>query len=312
MLPDFNRLKVFYDVYRLGSIAAAADPLHLSSSAVSQHIQKLEGELRTPLFTRLPRKLVPTASGDRLYAILKPFVLGLEQSLHEIQASRSLPRGLLRLGAPTAFGENILPRYMAEYRRRYPEVRFHLQLGHPKILLPAVRAGKLDFAFADIFSSKDQDTVEKQGLISRPVIEEVLILVCSTPYFRKRIKDKNIPQALHRATFVDYDPFAPALRSWMKHHFKEVQVKPDIVLSVESVRALITAVTHHLGLGVVPAHLVQALLDKGDLTCIASESDPMINRIAVVQLGNKISTITEKSFIGYVEKQWRAEYTQKR
>ena len=307
MLPDFNRLKVFYHVYRLGSIAAAAEPLHLSPSAVSQHIQKLEDELRTHLFTRLPRKLVATPAADRLFAILQPFVVGLEQGLQEIQAASSKPRGLLRLGAPTAFGESVLPRYMAAYRQLYPDVSFHLQLGHPSILLPALRQGKLDFAFADIFSPDDLDAHGKHGLSSRPMVEETLILVCSTSFFQDRIKDKKIPDVFHRVTFIAYDPFAPALLSWMRHHFGPFQFKPDVVLSVESVRAVITAVEHHLGLGVVPAHLVQAALDQGALTGIELERRPMINHIAVVQLANKIPTITEKSFVGYVEKRWKAE-----
>jgi LysR family transcriptional regulator, transcriptional activator of the cysJI operon len=307
MLPDFNRLKVFYHVHRLGSIAAAAGPLHLSPSAVSQHIQKLEDELRTPLFTRLPRKLVATPAADRLFAILQPFVVGLEQGLQEIQAARGRPCGLLRLGAPTAFGESVLPRYMAAYRRLYPAVRFHLQLGHPSLLLPALRQGTLDFAFADIFSADDLDAAGKHGLSSRPLVEEALILVCSTPFFQDRIKGNRIPEVFHRVTFIAYDPFAPALRNWMRHHFNILQFKPDIVLSVESVRAVITAVEHHLGLGVVPAHLVQAAVDQGCLTGIALERRPMINHIAVVQLANKIPTITEKSFVGHVEKWWKVE-----
>lgn len=307
MLPDFNRLKVFYHVYRLLSMAAASEFLHLSPSAVSQHIQKLEDELRTPLFTRLPRKLVATPAGDRLFAILQPFVLGLEQSLQEIQCSHHQPGGLLRLGAPAAFGESVLPRYMATYRKRYSEVRFHLQLGHPSLLLPAVRQGKLDFAFTDIFSSQDLDAAAKGGLSSRPFIEEELILICSTPYFQNQIKDKKIPRVFHQVAFIAYDPFAPALRNWLKHHYGMLQVKPDIVLSVESVRAVITAIEHHLGLGVVPAHLVQTGLEQGVLTCIGSDRNALINRIAVVQLANKVPTITEKSFVSHVEKMWKAE-----
>jgi DNA-binding transcriptional LysR family regulator len=291
----------------LGSIAAAAEPLHLSASGVSQHIQKLEEELRTPLFTRLPRKLVATPSGDRLFAILQPFVLGLEQSLQEIQAARSTPRGLLRLGSPTAFGESVLPRYMAAYRKRYPDVRFHLQLGHPSVLLPAVRKGKLDFAFADIFSPQDLDADGKHGLSSRLLVEEILILVCSMDFYQDRIKDKKIPYVFNAVTFVAYDPFAPALRSWMRHHYDSFALKPDIVLSVESVRAVITAVEHHLGLGLVPAHLVKDALDQSALTAIPSDRTPMINHIAVVQLANKLATTTEQSFIGYVENRWKTE-----
>ena len=307
MLPDFNRLKVFYHVYRLLSIAGAAEALHLSPSAVSQHIQKLEAELKAPLFTRLPRQLVATPSGERLFALVQPFVLGLEQSLQEIQAARSQPCGLLRLGAPVAFGETVLPRYMAAYRERYPDVRFHLQLGHPSLLLPAVREGKLDFAFADIFSPSDLDDAISRGLSFRSVVEETLILACSTPYFWNFIKDKKMPQALHKATFIAYDPFAPALRTWVKHHFDISKMKPDIVLSVESVRAVITAIEQHLGLGVVPAHLVRAALDQGEIACVESKRGPVINHIAVAQLSNKIPTVTEKSFIKHVEESWRVE-----
>ncbi len=307
MLPDFNRLKVFYHVYCLGSVAGAAEALHLSPSAVSQHLQKLEAELKVPLFTRLPRRLVATPSGDRLFDRLHPFVIGLEQSLQEIQAARSRPCGLLRLGAPVAFGETVLPRYMAAYRDLYPEVRFHLQLGHPSLLLPAVAQGKLDFAFADIFSPRDLDAVGNRGLSSRSVVAETLILACSTCYFHNRIEGKKMPQAFHQATFIAYDPFAPALRAWMKHHFGISQMKPDIVLSVESVRAVITAIENHLGLGVVPAHLVQSALEQEKIARIASRRSPMVNHIAVVQLANKIPTVTEKSFIGHVERLWQTE-----
>ncbi len=307
MLPDFNRLKVFYHVYRLLSIAGAAGQLHLTPSAVSQHIQKLEDELKTPLFTRLPRRLVATPSSDRLFAILQPFVVGLEQGLQEIQSARSQPRGLLRLGAPVAFGETVLPRYMALYRKQHPEVRFHLELGHPSVLLPAVLQGKLDFAFADFFSGSDLDTAENRGLSSRPMVEETLILACSASYYRDRIGEEDLPRVFYEATFIAYDPFAPALRAWMKHHFNISRIKPDIVLSVESVRTVITAIENHLGLGIVPAHLVTPALDQGSIIRIESGRRPIINHIAVVQLANKIPTITEKSFIGHVEKMWRAE-----
>jgi DNA-binding transcriptional LysR family regulator len=134
-----------------------------------------------------------------------------------------------------------------------------------------------------------------------------LILVCSTPFFEEWIKGKKIPDVFDQVTFIAYDPFAPALRSWTKHHFGLFQFKPDIALSVESVRAVITAVEHHLGLGVVPAHLVQAALERGNLTGIELEHRPMTNQIAVVQMSNKIPTITEKSFIRYVEKRWTVE-----
>lgn len=74
MLPDFNRLKVFYHIYRSGSVVAAADELHLTRSGVSQHLQKLENEIGVPLFTRLHKKLLPANGADKLFDIVSPFV----------------------------------------------------------------------------------------------------------------------------------------------------------------------------------------------------------------------------------------------
>ncbi len=62
MLTDFNRLKVFYTIYRHKSAAAAARELYISQSAVSQSLGKLERELKNQLFVRQHKKLVPTAA----------------------------------------------------------------------------------------------------------------------------------------------------------------------------------------------------------------------------------------------------------
>ena len=70
MLPDLNRLKVFFHIFNEQSSTAAAKKLHITQSGVSQHLKKLEEELQTELFTRVNRKLVPTAAGKKLYGIV--------------------------------------------------------------------------------------------------------------------------------------------------------------------------------------------------------------------------------------------------
>ena len=49
-IPDLNRLRVFFWVYECKSVVAAAKELHITQSAVSQHLKKLELELGTPNF----------------------------------------------------------------------------------------------------------------------------------------------------------------------------------------------------------------------------------------------------------------------
>jgi len=84
MQPDFNRLRVFYFIYRQKSVAGAAKRLHVTQSAVSQHLQKLERELKVQLFIRLHKRLVPTAAADQLYRTLQPFVDDLDDVVHDL------------------------------------------------------------------------------------------------------------------------------------------------------------------------------------------------------------------------------------
>ncbi len=126
MLPDFNRLKVFYHIYKLNSIVAAANQLHLSQPAVSQQLQKLEAELKFPLFIRLHKKLVPTAAGERLFKLVEPFVDKLQDEIPHIRQPLDQPSGLLRIGAPREFGKEYLPTFCSSFREQYPDVTFNL------------------------------------------------------------------------------------------------------------------------------------------------------------------------------------------
>jgi DNA-binding transcriptional LysR family regulator len=144
-LPDFNRLKVFYHIYSSQSIVAAANGMHITRSAVSQHLKKLEDEIKIQLFVRRHKRLVPTLAADRLYAIVKPFITELQSGLQVIKRARVRPSGLLRVGAPVEFGKAYLPRFFASFRKRYPEVNFYLELGDPDILLSGLIQGNARF-----------------------------------------------------------------------------------------------------------------------------------------------------------------------
>ena len=56
----------FIEVYRVGTVSGAAQVLHLTQPAVSQHVAALESALGNPLFQRTPRRMVPTEAGQRL------------------------------------------------------------------------------------------------------------------------------------------------------------------------------------------------------------------------------------------------------
>jgi len=128
MLPDFNRLKVFYYVFLHRSVAVASAELNITASAVSQSLNKLERELTVLLFTRLHKKLVPTSAGDQLFEIVSPFIIDLEAGIRQIRQARQIPSGMIRVGSPIEFGISYFPKIFAAFRKKYPEVIFTMTL----------------------------------------------------------------------------------------------------------------------------------------------------------------------------------------
>jgi DNA-binding transcriptional LysR family regulator len=306
MKPDFNRLHLFYQVYRHSSIAKAARELFVTQSAVSQNLQKLEQELNLTLFHRLPKRLQPTAAGEKLYQCIMPFFSTLENNLQAINSSELIPRGLVRVGAPPVFGAEFLPAVIAEFRQHYPAVTFHLTLGDQSVISTQCRNNELDIALVDIFGNREE---ESWNLLQTPLLDEPLILAGGAAYVQQHLNDTPALDTLLKCQFITYTSQAPELTEWFSHHFDAAIRQFDIVLSVENVHAVINAVSNNLGLGIFPQYLVQHALQKKELIKIKAASTDILSRISLlIQPGRKPS-VTESLFIDMIRKNLTGSFT---
>ncbi len=302
MTPDFNRLRVFFFVMETGGVSAAAERLHVTQSAVSQHLLKLEQELKTPLFVRLQNRLVPTEAGERLYTVLIPFINSLKGTLAQLDRARIEPFGLLKIGAPVEFGVHYLPGLFASFRKIHPNVRFHLSLGRPDALFLAVQTGRLDMAFADLFSNTPERRREYALFEIDRIMDEALILVCSSSYFNTHFKDELSFSTLSEADFVSYQEDGAAVRSWFRYHYRKIPKALNVAVTVESVQAVVACIREDLGLGVIPLHIVKKELSRGQLIQISNKKTPLSNAISLVRLSDKHPTLAEKAFVSHIKK----------
>ncbi len=300
MLPDFNRLKVFYYIYASRSVVEAAHRLNITQSAVSQQLKKLEGELKTPLFTRLHKRLVPNQQADSLYEVLVPFFQQLEEGVRAIQTGRERPSGKLRIGAPVEFGKSYFPAIIASFHQEYAEVTFSLSLGDPAELIPMLSRGELDFAMVDVFLAQNPTLGDLSIYSIRRIVNEEVILAGSQNYCVKTLgMDFSLDSLLAR-DFITYTHDALALRNWFRHHFKLLSPKINIVLTVDSLQAVISGIEHDLGLGIVASHLVYDKIKSGRLVRIDTGQADIVNRISLVQLQDKVPSLTEKTFLRHM------------
>ncbi len=301
--PDFNRLKVFYYIFTSQSVAKAAQQLTITQSAVSQQLKKLETELKTNLFTRLHKRLIPTPDAQKLFSILEPFFQELELGLRTIKQAKDNPAGELRVGSPHEFGQTYLPKIFATFHRKYPKVSFALRLGDAKRMLSMLDQGQLDIALIDEYLIQRMQPEDLRQYSIEKVIDEEIILAGSKEYCDERLCNDFSLANLAKQDYISCHHDALALTNWFKHHFNKTSPKLTIVLETESLQADMNGIVNHMGLGVTASHLVYKEIKQGKIVPIPTEKRAIINRISLAQLQDKIPSLTEKVFLTHFKQE---------
>src|SRR5678815_4126272 len=119
MQITLRQFEVFLAVARAGSFRAAAEVLHLSQPALSQHVSELERELGARLFDRLGRRIALTEAGRILEDHAQRIFATLTSALETVAEVGGLKRGSLLIGASTTPGIYMLPRLAAAFQELY-------------------------------------------------------------------------------------------------------------------------------------------------------------------------------------------------
>ncbi|ONI73865.1 hypothetical protein BWI15_10620 [Kribbella sp. ALI-6-A] len=146
---DVRKLVLLREVGARGSIAAAADALAYTRSAVSQQLTALERDLGVPLLDRTNRRAALTEAGHALVARTEVVLAELEQAEAEVKAPGAEVAGELRIGVPLHHGPPLLARSIARLQQRHPGLLITLSQVAPDDAAREVRLGKLDLALSD-------------------------------------------------------------------------------------------------------------------------------------------------------------------
>lgn len=126
-----NALRVFEASARHLNLTHAAQELHVTQTAVSQHIRNLETNLGKPLFRRLPRGLALTDEGQALLPIVSESFGALQRALEQLADSR--PREVLTVGVVGTFAVGwLLPR-LRDFQERHPFVDLRLLTNNNRV-----------------------------------------------------------------------------------------------------------------------------------------------------------------------------------
>ena len=174
MFIDPRRLPVLLSVHREGGIIAAADVLHISPSAVSQQIQRLEAEVGLELIERSPSGATLTPAGRILIAGAERIEAELSETAQALQPLTGQVTGTVTIGAFQTVLRAVLLPFSETLAHALPGVEPHFLEGDETPAMAALRSGGLDMLIIE----RDSDPGKApRGYTDIPLIDEPWFLV---------------------------------------------------------------------------------------------------------------------------------------
>ncbi|MEU0564050.1 LysR family transcriptional regulator [Nonomuraea sp. NPDC005983] len=169
---DPRKLHLLRELAQRGTIAAVAEAVTFTPSAVSQQLSALEREAGVPLLERTGRTVTLTPAGRLLVEHAQAVLEQLERASAALAAARGGPSGPLRVGAFPTAARVLLPPALAELSGAHPALEPMISEIDPADVSAALRAGELDVALVheyDFVPPVTDASLETEPLFSEPM-----------------------------------------------------------------------------------------------------------------------------------------------
>lgn len=243
-------LKYFCDAVRVGSISTAAKLNHVSQSAVSQGINKLEKSLGRLLISHQPNRFKVTEEGKQLFSHARQIFKAI-QSAEDFLAE---DRGRITFGCTHSFALSCIPQYLKLAREHLPNLRINFRLGHYFNITEWIKKGTIDFGI--LLDNADLSSFEQYALHQGSY----------RLYASKKAKDLNsLPFLVDSEERIETNLLKASYRAL---HQKDLPVSMEI----SSWSMIAKLVQEGLGIGLCPDYIAH---DSREIIPVFQELNPM-------------------------------------
>ena len=144
-----RQIEYFQAVIENGNFYIAAEQCHVSQSAISQQIKKLEEELGVPLLERHNRTFSLTPAGEHFYKKSLVITADIRQMIRETKRIADNNNAVLRIGYYKGYHGNELSEAVAIFSEKYPTVDVQITVGSHEELYHAMENNSIDLALND-------------------------------------------------------------------------------------------------------------------------------------------------------------------
>lgn len=239
---NLRDIDVFDAIMNSGGAGGAAALLHTSQPAISRSLAKLEAELGFKLFDRIRGRLVPTREGQLFHAEVKANHVGLDRLKLRAAQIREVGAGAIRVASLSALGHGLVPRAIAAFARKHPQVRISYQVRTSNVVRDLIASGSFDIGLA-------ADEIDTRGVLHS--VFTTPRAVCVMPKDHRLAQRPLItPADLHGEAFIALAP-EDTVRLAMNKVFEDHATQPRIVVETPYAMTIAILASQGVGLGLV-------------------------------------------------------------
>jgi DNA-binding transcriptional LysR family regulator len=291
-MDKFQAMQAFLRVVESGTFVKAAESMQLPKPTVTRLIQSLEEHLSVKLLNRTTRRVSVTSEGAAYYDRASRLLGELDELESSVVASRSAPKGRLKIDMPGALGIGVIVPALGSFRAKYPDIDLEIGIGDRSVDLIGdnvdcvVRGGEL----------------RDQSLIARRV-GDVHMVTCASPGYLQAHGMPSHPKDLDATHTLIRHSAQPSGRLFpfrlAKDH-ETVDAEGRRMITVNDTNASVAAAAAGLGIVCAPSLLVQAQIGSGALVLVLPEWDAPFIPIHVVYPPNRHLSAKVRVFVDWV------------
>lgn len=175
MKIDFDGVQAFVLIAELGGFNKAAEQLHITQTALTRRIQKLEAYLGLKMLDRTTRRVALTAVGREFLPQARHIVFEMTAAVERLKDMSQHGRGNFTLACISSITSHMLPDVIRRYASQYPDNRIRLLDGASSEVREAVLNGHAEVGIA--VAGNEHPDLSETVLFADP-----LVFICRTPH----------------------------------------------------------------------------------------------------------------------------------
>ena len=290
---DYDVLRLFLHLSRTLHFGRTSRECHISPSALSRSIQRLEEEVGRPLLERDRRRVSLTPDGARFAEHARETLERYGELRQALAAQAETLTGTISIFASVTACQSFLPALLAAFRQRYPEIHIALETGHAADALEMVERGKVEVAVAAL-PDRISPSRAARVLLYTPLEFVAPAFPCDVSRLVQRGSADGA--GLPWAEIPIVLPAGGLARSAADRWFRRRRIRPQVYSEVLGSEAILSLVALGCGVGIVPRLVFDKSPLRAEVRPLAVEPPVGEFRVGLCTLKRKLRSPIVRAF----------------